>query len=286
MARLPTPGADAGNWGEILNEYLSVEHAADGTLKPEGSLATKASASTVTTLTSRIGTSIAGDGSLTTAATNQAVAAAQSSGAFASSAQGSLASSAVQPSELADVATSGNYDDLTNRPSIPAAQVPADWNASSGPAQILNKPTLFDGDYDSLSNRPTLGTAAAASTSDFASSSHNHDGEYATTAQGALADSALQPAAIANFETSTQLNDRDSANRDRANHTGTQAISTVTGLEDELDSKAPAVAAKGVVAHGADGDAVRPAGYASIEWIGSVEPLAMIDGDTWVVMPA
>lgn len=49
--------------------------------------------------------------------------------------------------------------------------VNADWNAVSGDAQILNK--------------PTLGTAAAANTTDFA-----------TAAQGAKADTALQPAAI------------------------------------------------------------------------------------------
>lgn len=45
---------------------------------------------------------------------------------------------------------SGSYNDLTNKPTIPAAQVSSDWNASSGVAQILNK--------------PTLGTAAAANT--------------------------------------------------------------------------------------------------------------------------
>ncbi len=43
---------------------------------------------------------------------------------------------------LADVATSGSYNDLLNKPAIPAAQVSADWNATSGVAQILNKPTL------------------------------------------------------------------------------------------------------------------------------------------------
>lgn len=31
MANLPTPGGDDGNWGTILNEYLEVEHNADGT---------------------------------------------------------------------------------------------------------------------------------------------------------------------------------------------------------------------------------------------------------------
>lgn len=33
MPRLPLPGSDKGTWGDILNEYLSVEHNADGTQK-------------------------------------------------------------------------------------------------------------------------------------------------------------------------------------------------------------------------------------------------------------
>lgn len=33
MPRLPRPGGDAGNWGEILNDFLAVEHNADGSLK-------------------------------------------------------------------------------------------------------------------------------------------------------------------------------------------------------------------------------------------------------------
>lgn len=43
---------------------------------------------------------------------------------------------------LAAVATSGSYEDLSDKPSIPAEQVNADWNATSGKAQILNKPTI------------------------------------------------------------------------------------------------------------------------------------------------
>lgn len=96
----------------------------------------------------------------------------------ATAAQGAKADTAVQPADLATVATTGDYDDLTNKPTIPAAQVNSDWNASSGVAQILNK--------------PTLGTAASADTTDFA-----------TAAQGALADTAVQPAAIADMETQT-----------------------------------------------------------------------------------
>lgn len=99
--------------------------------------------------------------------------------------------------------------------------VNADWNAVSGDAQILNKPTLgtaaaqdtsyfataaqgtkadtavqpgslatvaTTGLYSDLTGKPTLGTAAAAATTDFA-----------TAAQGTKADSAVQPAAIANM---------------------------------------------------------------------------------------
>jgi hypothetical protein len=34
MVRLPIPGSDDGQWGDILNNYLSVSHQTDGTLKP------------------------------------------------------------------------------------------------------------------------------------------------------------------------------------------------------------------------------------------------------------
>ena len=85
-------------------------------------------------------------------------------------------------SDVATVATTGDYDDLTNKPTIPAAQVNADWNASTGVAAILNK--------------PTLGTAAAADTTDFA-----------TAAQGAKADTAVQPADLNSYATQTDIAD-------------------------------------------------------------------------------
>lgn len=34
MSRLPVPGSDQGNWGSLLNDYLSQSHASDGSLKP------------------------------------------------------------------------------------------------------------------------------------------------------------------------------------------------------------------------------------------------------------
>lgn len=47
MSRLPTPGGDSNTWGIILNDFLSVEHNSDGTLKSSGSLAAKADDSSV-----------------------------------------------------------------------------------------------------------------------------------------------------------------------------------------------------------------------------------------------
>lgn len=45
-------------------------------------------------------------------------------------------------SELAPVAFSGNYSDLSGQPTIPSAQIQSDWNATSGLGKILNKPTI------------------------------------------------------------------------------------------------------------------------------------------------
>jgi hypothetical protein len=71
--------------------------------------------------------------------------------------------SASQITGLATVATTGSYTDLINTPTIPAAQINSDWDATSGIAQILNKPTLAavatTGSYTDLSNTPTIPAA-------------------------------------------------------------------------------------------------------------------------------
>ena len=74
--------------------------------------------------------------------------------------------------EFATVATTGSYDDLTDTPTIPAAQVNSDWDAESGIAQILNKPELAlvatSGSYDDLTDQPTIPDLSVVEvTSDF-----------------------------------------------------------------------------------------------------------------------
>ncbi len=39
MTRLPVPGGDHNAWGDILNDFLSVEHNQDGTLKVSAAIA-------------------------------------------------------------------------------------------------------------------------------------------------------------------------------------------------------------------------------------------------------
>ena len=71
--------------------------------------------------------------------------------------------------DLATVATSGDYDDLENKPTIPSAQVQSDWNEADSSAvdYIKNKPNLAtvatSGSYNDLSNKPTIPPTLSAS---------------------------------------------------------------------------------------------------------------------------
>lgn len=131
-------------------------------------------------------------------ATGDVVLAAADVGA-ATSAQGALADTALQPGSIGVtvqpfnasividalyVHTDNNYtttekNKLAGIAAGAEVNVNADWNASSGDAQILNK--------------PALGTAAAANTTDFA-----------TAAQGSLAATALQPSFLDTAQTWTK----------------------------------------------------------------------------------
>ena len=88
---------------------------------------------------------------------------------------------------FATVATTGDYDDLTDKPTLGtmAAENASDYTKTASLATVATT-----GNYNDLSNKPTLGTAAAADTTDFA-----------TAAQGEKADTALQPGDLSNYVT-------------------------------------------------------------------------------------
>jgi hypothetical protein len=68
--------------------------------------------------------------------------------------------SPVTSSGLAPVALSGSYNDLKDKPTIPAAQKNSNWTATAGVTAILNKPNFSSvatsGSYNDLINKPTI----------------------------------------------------------------------------------------------------------------------------------
>ena len=80
---------------------------------------------------------------------------------------------------LATVATTGSYNDLINLPTIPAAQIQSDWNQSNSGSLdfIKNKPTIFSGNYADLSGRPSI-PATITDLSDVNLSNPIPDGSY------------------------------------------------------------------------------------------------------------
>ena len=78
---------------------------------------------------------------------------------------------------------SGSYTDLTNKPTIPSAQVNADWNSSSGVSAILNKPVV-----------PPLSSVVTASAGTAALSFNSANGQFTYT-----------PPDLSSFATTTSL---------------------------------------------------------------------------------
>ena len=61
---------------------------------------------------------------------------------------------------------------------------------------------------------------------------------------------------------------------------GTNPSDTHATVKARLDATAANL--KGFINHGSNAATARPAGYASVEWYGTVEPTNAINGDTWI----
>ena len=139
-------------------------------------------------------------------------------------------------SDLAAVATSGDYEDLINTPTIPTVPTNvSDFTNDAGYitgvswAEVTSKPTFAtvatSGDYEDLSNTPTIPTVPTnvsdftndagyitgvawgditGKPSTFTPAEHNHDGVYAPLASPALTGTPTAPTATAGTN-STQI---------------------------------------------------------------------------------
>ena len=136
---------------------------------------------------------------------------------------------------LATVATSGDYTDLSNTPDLTAL------NDVVVEANLAAFPTTGDTDHvyiaedtgymyrwnGSSYTQLTDQTAIWGQITGTLSSQ--------TDLQSAL-DEKLEASDIADFETTTELNARDTANRSRTNHTGTQTASTISDFDTEVSN--------------------------------------------------
>ena len=97
---------------------------------------------------------------------------------------------------ISAVGFSNDYDDLDNLPTIPAAQVNSDWNATSGVEEILNKPTLTSGTVTSVGL--TMPSAFSVANSPITTS-----GTLAVTGAGTVSQYVRGDGSLANFPSST-----------------------------------------------------------------------------------
>ena len=160
---------------------------------------------------------------------------------YATAAQGQLADTAVQSDDLATVAISGDYNDLSNLPEIPSAQIQSDWNQTDDKAldYIKNKPTIPEGvivdqTYDPASTNAQSGIAVAQAISgkqDILTSGSNITIENGVisatdTTYTAGVGISIENGVISNTQTSAEW----------GNITGT--LSEQTDLKNVLDTKA------------------------------------------------
>ena len=193
MTRLPQPGQDAGQWGDILNDFLSQSHKENGTLKDN--IVTSINIAPGAVTKSTIGLSNVDN----TSDINKPV----------STAQQAALDSKANTTELADKISTADLDTETaNRITTSGTAVQLALSSSyataaqGAKADSAVQPDVLDDAIDSLSS--VYATAAQGAKADSAVQPDVLDDAidslssvYATAAQGAKADSAVQPETLA-----------------------------------------------------------------------------------------
>ena len=143
---------------------------------------------------------------------------------------------------LSTVATSGSYTDLTNKPTIPDAQVQSNWTETDSTVKsyIQNKPNLAtvatSGDYTDLINTPTIPTVPttlSSFTDDLGSSPTHTHSQYVTSS--ALSTYASKYPSITTLSTSGTVTLTDGS-VNRVVPTGALTLNPPYNPNDERDA--------------------------------------------------
>ena len=132
----------------------------------------------------------------------------------------------INTQDFAEVAFSGDYYDLTNRPVIPAAQVNADWNASVGISQILNKPELSTvattGNYNDLVGKPSITSSVVSGSSSLLTSG----GAYSNLVSNVVAGSTANKINVVKAGTTSTITINNVENATTATKLGSTSVGT------------------------------------------------------------
>jgi|GEM_PF-3960446 len=207
MSRLPTPGSDAGNWGDVLNDFLTQAHRADGTLKDDSVGAAQLlddavgsaqlannSVTAVQLATSSVQTTALADSSVTTPklADASVTSAKLAPGVLAGV---TVADGSITTAKLADDAVTNVKVDAATRVSLTKADSASQPGHTHAIADVTDLQTTLDGKQPSGSYVPTSRTVAGHDlTADVVITPA--DIGAATAAEGVLATTALQPGQI------------------------------------------------------------------------------------------
>jgi hypothetical protein len=85
------------------------------------------------------------------------------------------------------------------------------------------------------------------------------------------------------IEPETDNDQADALNKIEA-ELGTNPSGNFNSVRERLDVDVivKVQSGKGFISHGTTAGAARPSGYASVEWLGSVQPTNMANNDTWI----
>jgi hypothetical protein len=140
-------------------------------------------------------------------------------------------------SAFATVATSGNYSDLIGTPSIPSTLAALDTSVTGGELNLMKSK------LDLIEDGAT-GDQTGTQIADLLDTGFGHSNWKRNIGTTAGTVAAGDDARFLSVAQKTDLTDGANSaahyhdsDRNRANHTGTQAISTVSGLQDTLDGK-------------------------------------------------